>query len=293
MAKKNWIFFIILIILAGIVFLFINNLLNLYSSIFLKLPEITSKIGNLVQESEKKISTPPPLRATKEEELAFLTQEGVIKWTNSQRQKYGLSPFKESSKLDASAELKVKDMFSQQYFNHTAPDGKGVKDLVEKVGYQFITIGENLALGNFKNDEALIQAWMDSPGHRANILNPNYQNIGVAVLKGTFQGETTWLAVQHFGLPLAVCPQPDDTFKTEITTNQKQIDTIQNNLDTLGDEIDSCRPKWSEKCNQLIDEYNASVPQYNNLVQETQVLINKYNNQIRLLNTCVAEKTSS
>ena len=132
----------------------------------------------------------------------------------------------ENTKLDQSAELKAQDMLKNQYFAHTSPSGMAVGNLAEKVGYEFIAIGENLALGNFENDEALVQAWMDSPGHRANILNSRYQEIGVAVLKGVFEGRTTWLAVQHFGLPLSVCPSPQEGVKLTIDANQNKIDEI-------------------------------------------------------------------
>jgi len=283
--KKSILFLISLIILGGVLF-FWNDILDFYSKLSLRLPQIEKEITNLIQEAGKQISTPPPLRAKKEVPEAFLTRAGVIEFTNIQREKYGLPPLKENLKLNASAEEKVKDMFENQYFSHFSPSGVGVEDLVKSAGYEFIAIGENLALGNFENDEVLVQGWMDSPGHRENILNDRYQEIGVAVLKGLFEGKSTWLAVQHFGLPLSACPQPNETLKTKITVNQNQIKELEKTLEILRVEIQTMRPKRGSAYIEKIEQYNNLVNQYNALIDETESLINQYNNQIKIFNDC-------
>jgi len=275
-------------LIGGLIFLFWDEFLSFYSKLPLKSPQLEKEITNLIKEAEKQVSTPPPLRAEKEAPESYLTRAGVIQWTNSQRKKYGLPPLKENPRLNVSAELKVQDMFEKQYFAHYSPSGEGVKDLVEIAGYEYIAIGENLALGNFPNDETLVQGWMDSPGHRANILNPNYQEIGVAVQKGEFEGRTTWLAVQHFGRPLSACPQPDTVIKAQIDSNQTEIEKLQTSLATLEAEIRAMRPKRGSTYNQKAQEYNALVLQYNNLVNQTKALILDYNNQVNLFNQCVS-----
>jgi uncharacterized protein YkwD len=282
--------FILLIILAiTLGGFFWSEILDFYSKLTLRLPQqwTEERTNDLIEEVEKQIATPPPLRAEKEAPESFLTQAGIIQWSNFQREKYGLPPLKENAKLDSSAEIKVEDMLENQYFAHSSLSGVGVKELAERVGYEFIAIGENLALGNFQNDEALLQAWMDSPGHRENILNIQYQEIGVAVIKGVFKGQTTWLAVQHFGLPLSACSQPDETLKVEIETNQNQIEELQQTLEVLQTEIQIMRPKRGPAYNQKIEQYNAIVSQYNNLVDEKKVLISQYNAQVKLFNDCV------
>jgi len=305
--RKFKILFLVLVIVLGLgaIFFFWADLRNFYSKLPLKSPEIEKEIGDfLVKEAEKQVSTPPPLRAKEEAPESYLTRAGVIQWTNSQREKYGLPPLKENPRLNLSAELKVQDMFEKQYFAHLSPSGEGVKDLAEVVGYEFIALGENLALGNFQNDEALVQGWMDSPGHRANILNPSYQEIGVAVQKGKFaatddlseaslapserEGRTTWLAVQHFGRPLSACPQPKEDVKAQIDSNQTEISKLQSTLATLEAEIRAMRPKRGLTYNQKVQEYNALVLQYNTLVDQTKTLINVYNNQVNLFNQCVS-----
>jgi len=288
--KKFKILFLVfvLVLIGGLIFLFWDEFLSFYSKLPLKSPQLEKEINDLIKEAEKQVSTPPPLRVEKEAPEAYLTRVGVIQWTNAQRAKYGLPPLKENPRLNVSAELKVQDMFEKQYFAHLSPSGEGVKNLAEVVGYEFIAIGENLALGNFQNDETLVQGWMDSPGHRANILNPSYQDIGVAVQKGQFEGRSVWLAVQHFGRPLSACPQPDETLKAQIDSNQAEIEKLQANLLKLEAEIKNMRPKRGPAYTQKIEEYNALVLQYNTLVDQTKSLITNYNNQVNLFNQCVA-----
>jgi len=299
--RKFKILLLVFIILLGSVLFFRNDILNIYQvlgenlynwiypKLFLQLPQIEKEItGDLIKEAEKEISTPSPLRAEEEAPEAFLTQTGVIEWTNLQREKYGLPSLKESAKLNLGAELKVQDMFQNQYFGHESPSGEGVADLAENFTYKFLAIGENLALGNFQNDKALVDGWMNSPGHRANILSSSYQEIGVAVGEGIFEGKTIWLAVQNFGLPLSVCPQPDLSLKEKINENQKQTLEFQRELLALEVEIRTTRPKKRNKeYLKKIEKYNILVSQYNSLVEETKVLINKYNSQVNLFNQCV------
>jgi uncharacterized protein YkwD len=246
------------------------------------------------QSVEEQVSTPLSLETEEETPDSFLTQQGIIQWTNFQREQYGLPPLRENPELNASAQEKMEDMFEEQYFAHQSPSGEGAGDLVKLFGYEFIIIGENLALGNFQNDQNLVQAWMDSPGHRANILNVKYQEIGVAVGKGTFNGQATWLAVQHFALPLAACPQPDKTLLAKIEEDQSQIGELLATLTALQTEIQAVGPRRRPADNQNIEiyrekveEYNLLVSQYNALIEETKDLVNQYNSQVKLFNECV------
>ena len=286
--KKISIFILFLISIFLIGFLFWNDVVNLYLKLSLKLPEVGKEITDfLAKEAEKVIFTPPPLRSETENPQSFLTKEGVINWTNNQRARNGLPPLVENLILDAMAAAKIDDMFKNQYFAHQSPTGTGVGDLAKTFGYDFIIIGENLALGDYKNDEDLVQAWMASIGHRENILNNRYQEIGVSVEKGMYEGRSTWLAVQHFGLPLASCPSPDEKNKSQIETNQTTIDNLQKTLNTLRNEIMSMERKRDPLYSQKIEEYNTLVNQYNNLVEETKTLILKYNIEVNKFNQCV------
>jgi uncharacterized protein YkwD len=181
----------------------------------------------------KKIETPGPLRIVSDfiNGGSNLSKDNVISLTNDHRTENGnLAPLKENIRLNMSAENKLQDMFDKQYFEHVSPKGLGVGDLGEKVGYDYILIGENLAMGNFNSDLALVDAWMASTGHRANILNEHYTEIGVAVGKGTFEGKSVWMAVQHFGTPRDACPKVDQILYGIIELNQKNIKSIEDEL---------------------------------------------------------------
>ncbi|MEK7121756.1 MAG: CAP domain-containing protein [Patescibacteria group bacterium] len=124
----------------------------------------------------------------------------VIIETNNQRKANNLGSLAENSKLNAAADFKMRDMFARQYFDHYAPDGtSGIEELLIRFNYQYIAAGENLALGDFKNANELVSLWMASPGHKANILNSTYREIGVATDYDMFQGRRTIIAVQIFG----------------------------------------------------------------------------------------------
>lgn len=152
-----------------------------------------------------------------------LSPDGIIQYTNVERLKGGLGTVKINSRLSASAGNKLQDIFKQQYFEHLSPSGLGVSDLAKQAGYDYVIVGENLALGSFGSNQALIAAWMASPGHRANIMDPRYQDIGVAVGRGMFQGSMQWVAVQHFGKPLAACVHLDPTLKANIELNKNVL----------------------------------------------------------------------
>jgi uncharacterized protein YkwD len=283
--------FVIVAVILAVFLLFRNQIFNLFSGASkLSKPE---DIGNfLLQKIEQKISTPGPLTAVEDAPQSFLTEAGVLKWTNEQRAKNNLPPLKENKILDISAKLKADDMFQNQYFEHVSPTGIGVDGLAKKVGYEYILIGENLAMGNFQNSEKLVEAWMDSPGHRENILNSKYREIGVAVLEGIYNGKKIWMAVQHFGLPMSYCFKPSEQLKIEIQYSETQISQAQNYLDIFRAEIDAIKPKTREEVdlyNRKVGEYNSDLNQYNLLVEAVKNLINNYNNQVSLFNQCLIE----
>jgi uncharacterized protein YkwD len=233
------------------------------------------------------VLSPGPLRASKEESFTSLTKLGVFTWTNTQRLLNGLPALDTDPVLDGIAKAKIDDMFDKQYFAHESPTGESAGDLAKKFGYKFLLIGENLALGDFGSDEILVQAWMDSPGHRANILNKSYREIGIAVGKGEFDGRETWLAVQSFGLPLSVCQQADKSLKNAIDERIDELDALEEEISDLRDELNSTFPKRGEFYANKVNEYNSVVNKYNAILDELSVWINTYNNQVYSFNTCV------
>ena len=131
-----------------------------------------------------------------------ITAQKVFDQTNNERIKAGLPLLKYNSVLSESATKKAKDMFADNYWAHTAPDGATPWDFLKSVGYKYSVAGENLAR-DFYDTESLLKAWMNSPTHKANIVHPKYQEIGIGVVNGTLGGIKTTLVVQHFGTPIA------------------------------------------------------------------------------------------
>jgi len=127
-----------------------------------------------------------------------LSNKTLIELTNSERQKYGLNTLQENQELDKAAYAKAGDMFLNQYFAHTSPAGVNSWYWFDKENYYYHYAGENLAI-NFTDSEDLLTSWMNSPTHRANIIGPNYQDIGMAVVDGNFEGQNTKIVVQMFG----------------------------------------------------------------------------------------------
>jgi len=289
--KKIVILIIVIVALAGFSWYFRVDVENFIVRSFDKLFEIKESavdpFVSQLEQIEKEISVPAPLRSQINAASSNLTRSGVIEWTNGERIKNNLSPLDENLELNQAAAAKAQDMFKNQYFEHVSPSGIGPGQLAETVGYNFITLGENLALGNYKDDQALVQAWMNSPEHRANILNSHFRQIGVAVVKGVFEGKTTWLAVQEFGTSLSSCPpQPDETIRAQISANENRLAQLSDAMGIDRQQINNLS-KRDSNYNQLVAEYNNLVNQYNLLAGETKTMVEQYNVQVRAFNTCV------
>jgi hypothetical protein len=142
-----------------------------------------------------------------------ITPTELLVDTNDQRIANGLSPLVMDAQLNYSASLKAADMFAENYWAHVSPSGIQPWYWFTKAGYSYSYAGENLAK-DFATTAGVMTGWMNSPGHRANILNPHYVDVGFAVENGTLVGGQTTLVVAHYGAPAeatkiaAVVPSP-------------------------------------------------------------------------------------
>jgi hypothetical protein len=125
----------------------------------------------------------------------------LLAGTNRDRQVNKLPPLKLDDKLSKAALLKARDMFKQQYWAHTSPNGMTPWHWFGEVGYNYTYAGENLAKG-FTSSNAVIVAWMASSEHKANMLDKNYTQAGFAVVDGTLNGKPTTLVVALYGEPV-------------------------------------------------------------------------------------------
>jgi uncharacterized YkwD family protein len=114
----------------------------------------------------------------------------VVRLVNVERQKAGLSPFTASSELSKVARVKSEDMAKNNYFSHTSPTYGDPFTMMKSFGIKYNTAGENIAKG-YSSAQSVVDGWMNSPGHRANILNPSFNKIGVGLYK-TSNGTAYW-----------------------------------------------------------------------------------------------------
>ena len=105
-------------------------------------------------------------------------EQAVLNLTNAERQKAGLSPLQSDSKLMDSARAKSKDMSANKYFSHTSPTYGSPFDQMKSFGVSYRSAAENIAQGQ-RSAEEVVKAWMESPGHRQNILGANFTHIGI------------------------------------------------------------------------------------------------------------------
>lgn len=135
------------------------------------------------------------------------TSERFFELTNAARQDAGVKPLVVNAKLARAAARKADDILTQGYFAHTSPAGKKFWQWIKDENYRYTAAGENLAL-DFADADIAQQALMDSSGHRANILNVKYTQVGFAVKSGEFKNRKTTVLVELFGNPVPVVSRP-------------------------------------------------------------------------------------
>jgi uncharacterized protein YkwD len=116
-----------------------------------------------------------------------ITRQSVLDGINAQRMAHDLPPLQFDSRLDSCADDRMQDMEDLGYWNHESPDGRSPFLWLARHHYDFSFAGENLACG-FETSELLVESWMESKGHRDNILSPFYTECGVAIIEGSTTG---------------------------------------------------------------------------------------------------------
>ncbi len=174
------------------------------------------------------------------------TEDDIISLTNEFRKEKGLDVLVKNDKLMQSAKMKAEDMKKQEYFAHISPDGIELWNLVQQVDYNYSIIAENIAEGYF-SAESVVDAWMNSEGHRKNILSVELEEIGVAVLEiKNKDGKKSYVLVQHFATP------------------QKEI-AIERNVQIV------CEKKVQDNCEKIEEKKD----EYQELVKDQKEVIEK------------------
>lgn len=134
-------------------------------------------------------TTPPTTETPSVSGLSAIEAE-VVRLVNIERQKEGLQPLVASSELSNVARKKSEDMAKNNYFSHTSPTYGSPFEMMKQFGIKYNTAGENIAKGQL-TAQSVVNAWMNSSGHRANIMNPSFNKIGVGHYKSA-NGTNYW-----------------------------------------------------------------------------------------------------
>ncbi|MCR4279840.1 MAG: CAP domain-containing protein [Candidatus Komeilibacteria bacterium] len=129
-----------------------------------------------------------------------ISRNEIYVLTNELRNLQQLPPLAMNEKLNAAALAKAKTIIAEDFFSHNGKNGRYFTTWIDDTGYDYQLIGENLAAG-FQTNKEVLKAWMDSPTHRANILNNRYREIGIAIWEGDLEGRVQTVVVQIFGSP--------------------------------------------------------------------------------------------
>jgi uncharacterized protein YkwD len=122
----------------------------------------------------------------------------ILDRVNAERRRAGVAALRANERLDLAAQRHAEDMLARGYFAHASPEKRTVRDRARAAGYNWWMIGENIAEGQFSVDEVM-DTWMKSPGHRRNILDPGFKELGSGVALGRSNGTYRILWAQAFG----------------------------------------------------------------------------------------------
>ena len=220
--------------------------------------------------------------ASRDEAHESMSASDILYWTNYHRLEYGLPALSADSTLARAADKKSNDMNQNDYFDHVSPRGVGIEELAGQVGYEYVRVGENIARGGFDSAREVVTAWMDSPGHRANILSSKYTEIGVSIISGIHNGRQVWIAVQEFGKPSSACPVIDADLGERITREKAE-------LAARAVELDAERESLNPLNVPSVDAHNKNVAEYNALLARVRNLVEVYNKTVRDYNSCISQ----
>lgn len=227
---------------------------------------------------------------TKTTDRSILNSDNILYFTNLERTKRGLKTLKFSSKLTRSANAKSRDMFAYQYFAHTSPSDskKTFAYFIDNESYSFARISENLAMGEFETAQQVVNAWMNSPDHRANILFPDYREIGASVQTSRMNGDTVVMIVQHFGIPKNACPSVSESMLESIQSIEQEAGLSKKTAADLEKKINAPNSNLSDEAlDELIGVYNTAIRKYNSLVSQFQQFSAEYNSQVKKYDDCI------
>ena len=196
---------------------------------------------------------------------AAVVASELIELSNTARARDNLNLLKVDPLLERAAEAKVRHMVENNYFNHYSPDGTSPWTFMQEVAYQYVAAGENLAV-NFTDSEDVVDAWLDSPTHRANIMSTQYSDIGIATMPGTYKGRPAIFVVQMFATPT----------NEYVTLRAIQEKIAREGRESLSDEESAVKQSGGSK---TVEQLELAIPQKFDAVESEE-----FSPSVRLLN---------
>lgn len=157
-----------------------------------------------------------------------LSRQRIVERVNQSRQDAKLNLLAYNETLSNAASEKLEDMYANNYFSHVSPQNIDPWHWFDAAGYDYAFAGENLAM-DFSDSDSLMDAWLSSLPHRENILNPRFEDIGIAIGSGTLNGKETILVAQLFGAKnkkIASAPPNRSPIVNEPINKNKQNEDI-------------------------------------------------------------------
>lgn len=227
------------------------------------------------------------------DEFSEINSKNILSIINKERNERGLRSLAFDYELNISAQKKSQDMLSNAYFAHTRLDGKPFTYFIDYAGYDYIKTSENLARGNFTTSSEIVEAWMNSIGHRQNILDSTMVDTGIGIVFGEYKGSDTYFITQHFGRPRGTCPIIEKYLEPEIRINNlkgkalyAEIKTLQKTIDEILNNNPSEQDRLQVK--ELEKSLDTKITEYNSIVDSVQSLTLIYNTQVKAFNECNA-----
>ena len=162
-------------------------------------------VDTITPRSDLPISSDPPTMSTVTTTMASpivtitADEQLMLDVVNRERMERDLNSLSWCAALGRAATTHSRDMAARNFFEHVNPDGLEVSDRAETQGYRYRSVGENIAVGQRSVTEVM-EGWMDSPGHRENILSDDYTHFGLGIATGDFEGQRKSLYwTQNFG----------------------------------------------------------------------------------------------
>ncbi len=183
----------------------------------------------------------------------------IFDFINRDRQSKNLKSYAWNEKLCESAKLKIEDMAKNNYFEHISPASVTYSTFIDKIGYKYSFVGENLAM-NATTAEIAHMGFMDSPGHYKNIMSSDFSEIGIAYGWGEIDDQEAFFIVQHFGAPIS----KTKTICTDKKNVEDNIEKMEKQKIKIADDIKNAndiyeRFKEAKKDTQEVKDYIAGL----------------------------------